>query len=46
MVIEYEGVPVRVVTAEKLYEMKMNTVRPMDKVDAARLKRKLDSGEE
>ena len=45
-VVEYEGVPVRVVTAEKLYEMKMNTVRPMDKADAARLKHKLDSGEE
>lgn len=44
-VIEYEGVPVRVVTAQKLYEMKMNTVRPMDKADAARLKFKLDSGE-
>ena len=36
-VVEYEGIPVRIVTAEKLYEMKMNTVRPMDKVDAGRL---------
>ena len=32
-VIEYEGVPVRVVTAAKLYEMKKDTVRPKDKLD-------------
>lgn len=37
-VIEYEGIPVRVVTAAKLYEMKRNTVRPKDKVDAQWLK--------
>ncbi|HEV8435984.1 MAG TPA: nucleotidyl transferase AbiEii/AbiGii toxin family protein [Thermoanaerobaculia bacterium] len=37
-VIEYEGIPVRVVTAAKLYEMKRNTVRPKDKVDAHWLK--------
>ena len=36
-VVEYEGIPIRVVTAETLYEMKMNTVRPHDKVDAQRL---------
>ena len=36
--VEYEGIPIRVVTAAKLYEMKMNTVRPMDKVDAGRLR--------
>jgi hypothetical protein len=39
-IIEYEDIPIRVVTAAKLYEMKMNTVRPMDKVDAARLLQK------
>jgi hypothetical protein len=37
-VIEYEGVPVRVVTAAKLYEMKRDTVRPKDKIDAQWLK--------
>jgi hypothetical protein len=36
-VIEYEGIPVRVVTAATLYEMR-NTVRPKDKVDAHWLK--------
>ena len=36
----YEGIPIRVVTAAKLYEMKMNTVRPMDKADAHRLRTK------
>jgi hypothetical protein len=39
-ILEYEGIPIRVVTVAKLYEMKMNTVRPMDKVDAARLRQK------
>jgi hypothetical protein len=37
-IIEYEGVPVRVVTAAKLYEMKRDTVRPKDKIDAQWLK--------
>ena len=37
-VIEYEGIPIRVVTAETLYEMKMNSARPMDQVDAERLR--------
>jgi hypothetical protein len=39
-ILEYEDIPIRVVTVQKLYEMKMNTVRPMDKVDAARLREK------
>lgn len=39
-VIEYEGIPIKVVTAAKLYEMKINTVRPHDKADALRLKQK------
>lgn len=38
--VEYEGIPIRVVTVETLYEMKMNTVRPMDKVDAGRLRQR------
>lgn len=36
-IIDYEDIPIRVVTAATLYEMKMNTARPKDKVDAARL---------
>ncbi len=39
-VVEYEGIPIRVVTAATLYEMKMNTVRPHDKADAYRLRQK------
>jgi hypothetical protein len=39
-IIHYEDIPIRVVTVEQLYEMKMNTVRPMDKVDAGRLRQK------
>lgn len=39
-VIDYEGIPIRLVTVEKLHEMKMNTVRPHDKVDAMRLRAK------
>jgi hypothetical protein len=39
-IVEYEGIPIRVVTAEKLYEMKMNTVRLHDKADAYRLQQK------
>lgn len=38
--IDYEGISIRVVTVETLYEMKMNTVRPMDKVDAGRLRQR------
>jgi hypothetical protein len=39
-IVEYHGIRIRVVTVAKLYEMKMNTVRPMDKVDASRLRQK------
>ena len=35
--VEYEGIPIRVVTPRKLYEMKSNTVRLKDKADAQRL---------
>jgi hypothetical protein len=34
----YEGVPVRVATAQTLYEMKKNTVRLRDRADAETLK--------
>ncbi len=36
-IVEYEGIPIRVVTPAKLYEMKKNTVRLGDKADAQRL---------
>jgi hypothetical protein len=36
-VIELDGIPVRVVTAAKLYEMKRNTVRLKDKADCLAL---------
>ncbi len=45
-IIEYEGIPIRVVTAAKLYEMKLNTVRPQDKVDAESLRIKYPGVEE
>jgi len=38
--IEYEGIPVRLVTAAKLYEMKKDTVRAKDKLDAMWLRDK------
>lgn len=34
---EYEGVPVRVVSARTLWRMKRDTVRPIDRMDAAAL---------
>ena len=36
-VVEFGGVPIRVVTAATLYEMKRSTVRPKDRIDAAAL---------
>lgn len=36
---ELEGVPIRVVTAEQLYEMKRDTVRPKDRMDAEALRK-------
>lgn len=42
---EIEGVPIRVVTADQLHEMKRNTVRPKDRMDAEAL-RKLKNLEE
>lgn len=39
-IVEYEGLPVRVVTAAKLYEMKRNTVRPKDQLDCLMLNEK------
>ncbi|HEX7153948.1 MAG TPA: nucleotidyl transferase AbiEii/AbiGii toxin family protein [Thermoanaerobaculia bacterium] len=39
-IIEYDGMPIRVVTAAKLYDMKMHTVRLQDKADAMALNEK------
>ena len=39
-VVEVEGVPIRVVIAAKLYEMKRNTVRLKDKADSIALQEK------
>ena len=36
--VEVEGVPVRLATPETLIELKRDTVRPIDKDDAARLR--------
>jgi hypothetical protein len=38
--IEYDGIPVRLVTAKQLYEMKRNTVRLKDKADCVALNEK------
>jgi hypothetical protein len=35
--IDYESIPIRVVTAAALYDMKMKIVRPYDRADAHRL---------
>jgi hypothetical protein len=43
---EIEGVPVRVVTARQLYEMKRNTVRPKDRGDAEALRQRFSLSEE
>lgn len=37
---EIGGVPVRIVTAETLYRMKRDTVRPKDKIDALNLRKR------
>lgn len=44
--IVVEGVPVRVATPETLYRLKRNTVRPIDRADAAALKQKFGLTEE
>lgn len=38
--VSLDGVPTRVATPQTLYEMKRDTVRPKDAIDAAALKRK------
>lgn len=39
---EIRGVPVRLVTAETLYRMKRDTIRPKDKIDALNLVQRFD----
>ncbi|HEV7919994.1 MAG TPA: hypothetical protein VGR02_04295 [Thermoanaerobaculia bacterium] len=40
------GVPIRIATPRTLYRMKRNTVRPMDRHDAERLREKFNLSEE
>ena len=44
--VEYDGVPIRVVTPAQLYEMKRNTVRHKDRIDAVALRQKFSLGED
>ena len=44
--ISLEGVPVRVATPTTLYRMKKDTVRPIDRADAAALREKFDIKED
>lgn len=43
---QLEGVPIRVVTARMLYQMKRDTVRYKDRLDADRLRRTFGFGED
>jgi hypothetical protein len=43
---EIEGVPIRVVTAAQLFEMKRHTVRYKDKIDAEALRQRFSFPEE
>jgi hypothetical protein len=38
MIMEVEGIRVSVATPEELYRLKKDTVRPLDRADAERLK--------
>lgn len=44
--ISLEGVPIRVATPTTLYRMKKDTVRPIDRADAAALREKFDIKED
>lgn len=44
--VDFEGVPIRVVTPGTLYRMKRDTVRPKDRLDADFLRRKFSLPEE
>jgi hypothetical protein len=43
--IQVEGVPVRIATPATLYRMKKDTIRPIDRADAAALREKFNLGE-
>ncbi|MEX2146400.1 MAG: nucleotidyl transferase AbiEii/AbiGii toxin family protein [Candidatus Rokuibacteriota bacterium] len=43
--IQVEGVPVRIATPATLYRMKKDTLRPIDRADAAALREKFNLGE-
>ncbi len=45
-IVEFEGVPIRAATPRTLYRMKRDTVRPLDRADAAALQRTFDLEEE
>jgi hypothetical protein len=44
--VDVDGVPVRVATPRTLYRMKRNTVRPIDRADAAALRAAFELDEE
>lgn len=44
--VEIEGTPVKVATPSMLYRMKRDTIRPIDKADAAALREKFDLKDE
>jgi hypothetical protein len=44
--IEIEGTPVKIATPSMLYQMKRDTIRPIDKADAAALREKFDLKDE
>jgi hypothetical protein len=46
VIMEIEGVRVRVATPAALYQLKRDTVRPLDRQDAEALRRRFDLGEE
>lgn len=43
--IQVEGVPVRIATPATLYRMKKDTIRPIDRADAAALREKFNLAE-
>jgi len=46
MIMEIEGIPVSVATPAALYRLKKDTVRPLDRADAERLKQHFDLEDE
>jgi hypothetical protein len=46
MIMEIEGIPVSVATPAELYRLKKDTVRPLDRADAEKLKQHFDLEDE